>query len=79
MVRKNLRTHGTENLIEGHFSPGSEVVILDDVTTNGSSVKKAVDTIRSQGCEVKAVSKRARRKWNIIDFRDAYEPIYELS
>ena len=29
--------------------------------------------------EVKAVSKRARRKWNIIDFRDAYEPIYELS
>ena len=54
-VRKDPRTHGTENLIEGHFSLGSEVVILDDVTTKGSSVKKAVDTIRSQGCEVKEI------------------------
>lgn len=54
-VRKSPRNHGTENLIEGYFNPDLDVVILDDVTTKGESVKRAIDAVRSKGGDVKEI------------------------
>jgi len=48
-VRKEPKSHGTGQLIEGasHLSPGSRVVIVEDVVTTGASSLLAVD--RAQG------------------------------
>jgi orotate phosphoribosyltransferase len=54
-VRKNPKEHGTGRLIEGNFSPGSRVVVVEDVITSGGSALRAVDAARDQGGEVLGV------------------------
>lgn len=51
-VRHKSREHGTMNLVEGGLQPNSKVVILDDVTTRGNSVEKAVRAVRKMNCEI---------------------------
>lgn len=48
------KKHGAEQLIEGHVTKGSEVLIVDDVTTEGGSVLKAVQGVRGDfECKVR--------------------------
>ena len=54
-VRKEQKDHGTLNRADGYIIDGSKVVIVEDVTTTGSSVMKAVDEARDHNCEVCAV------------------------
>jgi orotate phosphoribosyltransferase len=51
-VRDAVKKHGTQKLIEGNLKPGARVVILEDVMTRGSSAAKAIQGVRSAGCEV---------------------------
>ena len=51
-VRKEPKSHGTNQLIDGHIKDGANVVVLDDVTTTGGSVMKAVEAVRERGCRV---------------------------
>jgi orotate phosphoribosyltransferase len=51
-VREEVKTHGLMKLIEGNIEAGSKVIILDDVTTVGDSVMKAVDAVRGRHCTV---------------------------
>ena len=46
IVRKELKGHGTRNKIEGELRVGEKVIIVEDVTTTGESVLKAVEAIR---------------------------------
>jgi orotate phosphoribosyltransferase len=46
IVRKELKGHGTGNKIEGELRAGEKVIIVEDVTTTGESVLKAVKVIR---------------------------------
>jgi orotate phosphoribosyltransferase len=55
IIRKKERVHGTGKLIEGNLSPGDEVLLVEDVTTTGSSVVKAADIIREAQGEVTKV------------------------
>jgi len=48
-VRKRARRHGLKGKIEGNFDPGRPVVIVDDVTTTGESVLKAVRAVQHFG------------------------------
>jgi orotate phosphoribosyltransferase len=48
-VRKEAKTHGTGRQIEGNFTPGEEVVIIEDVITTGGSAEKAVSALVSAG------------------------------
>jgi orotate phosphoribosyltransferase len=57
-VRKKPKEHGTKLLVEG-LAPGetlqgARVVIVDDVTTSGMSVLKAVEAAREAGADVEA-------------------------
>jgi len=52
IVREQAKEHGTRKKIEGHFRKGSKVVIVDDVITTGGSVKKAIEAVEAEGCEV---------------------------
>ena len=58
-VRKQVKDHGTQSLIEGlandETMENRRVVILEDVTTTGGSAIKAVETVRAEGGEVVAV------------------------
>jgi orotate phosphoribosyltransferase len=46
IVRKKAKDYGTKNKIEGELNDGDRVIIVEDVTTSGGSVAKAVDEIR---------------------------------
>lgn len=52
IVREEPKEHGTRKKIEGQFRKGSKVVIIDDVITGGDSVKKAINAVEAEGCEV---------------------------
>jgi orotate phosphoribosyltransferase len=55
-VRRERKSRGTGQLIDGPVKPGSNVVLLDDVTTTGGSVQKAIDAVREElDCNVLAV------------------------
>ncbi|MDL2322943.1 orotate phosphoribosyltransferase [Bacteroidales bacterium OttesenSCG-928-A17] len=51
-VRATPKDHGLENLIEGDLKPGSKVVVIEDLISTGGSSLKAVEAIRSAGCDV---------------------------
>jgi len=52
IVREQPKVHGTRRKIEGHFKKGSRVAIVDDVITTGGSVRKAIEAVEAEGCEV---------------------------
>lgn len=51
-VRSQPKDHGLENLIEGNLKPGSKVVVVEDLVSTGGSSLKAVEALRTAGCEV---------------------------
>lgn len=48
-VRKTPKAHGTRQAIEGNFSPGDRVVVVEDVLTTGGSALQAIEAIRAEG------------------------------
>jgi orotate phosphoribosyltransferase len=52
-VRKETKKHGTAQFIEGagHLSPGSPVVIVEDVVTTGGSSLLAVERAEQAGLQ----------------------------
>jgi orotate phosphoribosyltransferase len=54
-VRKELKGHGTDQRIEGLLKAGTRAILVDDVTTTGASVMKAVTAARDFGCHVDTV------------------------
>ncbi len=51
-VRAKAKEHGTGSLIEGEFSPGQRVVVVEDLISTGKSSLQAVSALRDAGCEV---------------------------
>jgi len=54
-VRKEAKEHGAGRLIEGNFSPGDAVVVIEDVITSGGSAQKAIDAVEVAGGSVLGV------------------------
>jgi orotate phosphoribosyltransferase len=52
IVRKEAKTHGRHKLIEGNFSAGHSVVIVDDVITTGGSTLQAIDAVEAAGGKI---------------------------
>jgi len=50
-VRKEGKKHGTGNLVEGLVN-GKRVLLVDDVSTTGSTLVKAVEALRNHGAMV---------------------------
>lgn len=51
-VRKSVKEHGRQKRIEGNFSPGQSVVVVDDVITTGGSTLQAIDAVEGEGGHV---------------------------
>lgn len=54
-VRKQAKTHGAGKRIEGCFTPGASVVIVEDVITTGQSALEAIQAVESEGGRVLGV------------------------
>ena len=48
-VRKGVRLHGRKRRIEGVLVSGDKVLLIDDLTTTGLTLKKAADAVRAEG------------------------------
>ena len=51
-VRKEAKKYGTGKRVEGNFSKGDLVVLVEDTATTGGSTLKAMDAIEAEGGEV---------------------------
>ncbi len=47
-VRKQPKAHGARELIDGELKDGANVLMVDDVTTTGGSVLKAIDNAATE-------------------------------
>jgi orotate phosphoribosyltransferase len=52
VVRKEAKGHGRGKRIEGNFTPGDSVVVVDDVITTGDSTLKAIAAVEEEGGKV---------------------------
>jgi orotate phosphoribosyltransferase len=55
IVRKEAKSHGTANRIEGSLADGERVVVLEDIATTGQSALDAVRALRAAGAVVERV------------------------
>ncbi len=51
-VRSEAKEHGLGNQIEGYFTPGQKVVVIEDLISTGGSSLNAVKALREGGCIV---------------------------
>jgi len=54
-VRDKAKGHGKTNQIEGHFTAGQKVVLIEDLVSTGGSSLKAAVAVREAGCIVQGV------------------------
>ena len=55
IVRKQAKSYGTANRIEGELPEENEVVVVEDVATTGQSALDAVEALRAEGVAVSRV------------------------
>lgn len=48
-VRKEIKHHGREKMVEGILSPGNKILLIDDVITTGHNILAALQTLRAEG------------------------------
>lgn len=53
--RKESKAYGTKAEVEGVYSPGEEVVVIDDLTTTGGSKFEVIEKLTSVGLRVRDV------------------------
>lgn len=51
-VRSEAKSHGLTNQIEGVYSAGQRVVVIEDLISTGMSSLAAVAALRAVGCDV---------------------------
>jgi len=53
LIRKSPKKHGRQKLIEGQeLKKGMKVVVVDDVTTSGGSLIKAIEVLKQENIKV---------------------------
>ena len=55
IIRKATKDYGTEGRFVGDIKPKDKIVMLEDVTTTGGSVRDAVKIVREAGASVKHI------------------------
>jgi orotate phosphoribosyltransferase len=52
LVRKEPKSHGMQQLVEGPLQPGMRVAVFDDTVTTGGSLKHAIGQVEAAQCTV---------------------------
>jgi orotate phosphoribosyltransferase len=53
IVRKEAKSYGTANQLEGVFDEGETVCLVEDVVTSGGAAAESVEALRAAGLEVR--------------------------
>ena len=67
MIRKEKKGYGTSKLIEGELNEGDNVIVVEDVSTTGGSLLKAIRAIQDNGGNVKRAFVVVDRQEGAID------------
>jgi orotate phosphoribosyltransferase len=54
-IRDKPKVHGRQNQIEGFYTEGSKILVIEDLISTGGSSLKAVEAVRAANCEVVGV------------------------
>ena len=54
-VRSAKKGHGKQNMIEGTYTSGQSVIVIEDLISSGKSSLEAVDALRKEGLNVKGL------------------------
>ncbi|MFD1552339.1 orotate phosphoribosyltransferase [Putridiphycobacter roseus] len=54
-VRSSAKAHGMQNQIEGDYSAGQQVIVIEDLISTGGSSLKAVDALRAADMTIKGL------------------------
>lgn len=52
IYRKPERRHGTKEAFIGRITKGEQVIVVEDVTTTGSSVMRVIKEAKNHGCKI---------------------------
>jgi len=52
VVRREPKPYGTMSQVEGHAPPGARVALIEDVSTTGHQVLRAVKALETGGCVI---------------------------
>ena len=52
-ARKEVKEYGTRKRVEGDYTPGMTIALIDDVITNGGAKLELVEPFREEGLEVR--------------------------
>ncbi len=55
IIRKEIKDYGTKGQIVGEIQQGKSVLLVEDVTTTGGSVLKAIKILRDEGLTIRHV------------------------
>jgi len=80
-VRKEAKTHGSQERIEGVLEGGMRVAMVDDVLTTGGSVMQAIAEVEKRGAEIAAVIcivDRLEGARELLASKYAYAPMYTI-
>jgi orotate phosphoribosyltransferase len=55
MLRKEVKEHGTCKRIEGSYTVGDRVVLIEDVVTTGSSILDSIHMLEEQGLSIAVI------------------------
>jgi orotate phosphoribosyltransferase len=67
IVRKAVKDYGTRSRFVGDIRPEDRLVMLEDVTTSGGSVRNAIEVVRETGANVKYVISVVDREEGAIE------------
>ena len=87
IVRKGAKEYGTGNRLEGEFSAGERVCLVEDVVTSGGAALEAIEALRGAGLECRAavcvvdreeggadaLARAAVRLWSLFRAREVLE------
>jgi orotate phosphoribosyltransferase len=67
IVRKAVKEYGTKSRFVGDIKPEDRLVMIEDVTTSGGSVRNAIEVVRETGANVKYVISVVDREEGAIE------------
>lgn len=80
-VRKQPKSHGSQERIEGVLKSGMRVAVLDDVLTTGGSVQQAITEIEKAGAKVATILcivDRLEGARELLAAKYDYRPIFTI-
>lgn len=79
IVRKQVKEHGTQKLIEGPIKKDSKVAIIEDVITTGNSIYQAIRAVEDYGAKVVKVLTLVDREEGGVEFlEEKGYPVYPI-